>query len=888
MSEKKRDVLPTTLKPTHYDLEVFDINVTTNTFGGKVVISLDVKEDTDKIVLHASNIEFQDIKVTYSLTKTESQVTVKETTFDEKFESATISLHEQLKAGGKATLEIKYTARIRDNMEGFYRSEYKDKDGKDQVMLSTQFEAVSARSALPCFDEPNLKASFQLTITVASEFTVLSNTPVVSSKVLDDGKKKGAIEAVGLKVVKFQETPLMSTYLLAWAIGKVDYVEALTEKSYNGKKIPVRVYTQEGISEQGRLGLEVATKVVDLFSEVFDIDYVLPKLDLISVPAYSHNAMENWGLITFRPTALLFDSATSAPAYKKKVAYVVAHELAHQWFGNLVTMDWWDELWLNEGFATWVGYYAIDRIFPEWRIFDQNTMETLQQAMEVDALRGSHPVEVPIQSSSDIDQVFDHISYCKGGSVIHQFAKALGTDTFLKGVSHYLKKHKFANGTTKNLWESISEVSGEDVVAMADNWITKIGFPYVTVEQDDEGNVTFTQNRFLSAGDATEEENQTIWWIPLNISTGPSDADKIVETLSTRSTTVKGLASTHEFFKVNKNSDGLYRVVYDTKTLDTIKKNISKLSVTDRAGLIADATVTAVAGLTKTSDLLSLLKLFKGETDSVVWTAILESLKTVKSAWYEQPQDVQDGLSELFKEIVTPSALSFDFDTSSEDFLTEDLRVRLLGAGVSAGVPEIVKSARDLYEKYKSGETVDPALRGVILDSIISVSTATESDFDDVFAIIDAPGASLDTREIVLGSLGSVANEELAFKAASLILDERVPIMDLQFVAYPLAQNGKARAVFWKYFQDNYDAIYARLNTNRVVFDRFIKFTLCYFASMESHAEIKKLFEGKDLYGFERSLDQVLDSVETRAKWVLRDAEDVASWLKNEGYITAV
>jgi aminopeptidase N len=877
MSEVKRDILPKTVKPLHYDLQVFNIDVNANTFEGIVTIDLEVNEDTDNITLHAADLTFKDVKVVYASTKTESQIAVKETEFNSKNETAVIHLNEVLKAApsAKAVLTINYSAEIKQNMNSFYRSDYKDKNGKDQVLLSTQFEATSARAALPSFDEPNLKASFQLTLTVAEDFTALSNTPVLSSKVQADGKKKGAVEASGLKVVKFQPTPVMSTYLLAWALGKLEFIESFTEKSYDGRKIPVRIYTQEGISEQGQFGLEVATKVVDFFSEAFDIDYALPKLDLINVPSYSHNAMENWGLITFRPTALLFDPKTSDPKYKKRVAYIVAHEIAHQWFGNLVTMDWWDELWLNEGFATWVGNYAIEHLFPEWRASDITTATELQLALGADASRNSHPVEVPIQSSSDIDQVFDFISYLKGGSVINQIARSLGVEIFLKGVSNYLKKNIYANGSTDDLLKSISEVSGVDVVTQGNNWIRKIGFPYVSVEVLENDQVKFTQHRFLSGGDATEEEDQTLWYIPLNISTGKEPSDRIEASLTERSTVVEKIGES--FFKINKDSTGFYRVVYDSKSRESIKANIDKLSSTDIVGIVSDSALTAIAGLSKTSDALELIKLFRGSTDYVVWTTILRILRKIKSAWFERPKESQELLNAFIRELTEPTALSLGFTVAeTDDYLTTQLRSELLKTAIGAGAGEIVEQAKSLFSKI---DEIDPSLKEVVYQAVVSSPDATEEDFESVYNIINTSKA-IETRELVLSALGSVTNEKLIQKSLDLILSPEIPIMDVQFVAIPLSKNAKAKREFWNYLKDNFDAIYERLNANEVVFERFIKFTLGRFASKEAHDEIKEFFKDKDTHSYFRALEQVLDGISANAAWVERDTADVDAFLK--------
>lgn len=883
----KRDILPGYVKPVHYDLKVFNIDVNKNTFDGEVTIELDVKEDTNEIVLHALDIEFKKTEIAYSVTKTESKVDAKEVTYDTDLQTATIKLNETLKAGpsSKVLVSISYTAVLRDNMGGFYKSGYKDKDGKDQVILSTQFEAVEARTALPCFDEPNLKATFEFSITVAEDYTALSNTPVLSSKVLDDGKKKGAVEASGLKLVKFQKTPIMSTYLLAWIVGKLDYVESFTERSYSGKKLPVRVYTAEGESSKGKLGLEVATKVVDYFSEVFDIDYVLPKLDLVAIPEFGSNAMENFGLLTFRATALLYDEASSDPKYQEKVAYVVSHELAHQWFGNLVTMDWWDELWLNEGFATWVGYLAVDKLYPEWNTFATFASSSLQGALELDALRGSHPIEVPIQAASEIDQVFDAISYLKGGSVIHQLASSLGIDVFLKGVSEYLKKHSYGNATTKDLWSAIGEVANVDVVSIADAWVRKIGFPYVDVKIVDE-NLNLTQNRFLSTADLKEEENQTKWWIPLNVSTGPSSSDKIKGlSFSDKEATFENFAKENSFFKLNKDSVGVYRVKYDDAVFKSIVDNTAKLSIGDKVGLIADTTVLSVAGIYKTSKALDIISAFKGESEYVVWLELLKRLNSIRSTWFEQPEEIQAGLKKFTQELVTPAATSLGFEVSaSEGFLNTQLRSQLLSAATKVGVPEIVDQAKALFAKLQAGEEIDPSLKSVVFDAVISNPDATEEEFDFVYNTIKT-SKTVDGVELALGALGTATNPKLIQKALGLILDPSIKIMDVSFVVIPLSSNPKARWAYWNYIKENYDAIYTRLNANRIVFDRFIKYTLGKFSSDEAYEDIKSFFADKDTKSFERSVDQVLDGIKTGSAWVSRDKEDVKEWLSTHKYI---
>lgn len=378
MSSSDRDILPSHIKPINYDLSLTNLE-----FGGSwgydglVKIEAHVSP-TQEVVINTKELKITGVTVLDSNGKMLASMTgVSDDTTNER---ATISLDKELPSGD-AVLAIEFKGIMNSAMGGFYRSKYKPtetpaagapKEGEFHYMVSTQFEACDARRAFPCFDEPNLKASFQFSIEIPEDLVALSNMP---EKNVTKGDKAGT------KVVSFEKTPKMSTYLAAWAVGDFEFVEAHTRRKYNGKNMPVRVYTMRGLKEQGRFALEHAHKTVDYFSEIFGIDYPLPKSDLLAVPEFAMGAMENWGLVTYRTTAVLFDEEKSDARFKNRVAYVVAHELAHQWFGNLVTMDWWNELWLNEGFATWVGWLAVDHLHPEWKVWSQFVVRRMSRGI---------------------------------------------------------------------------------------------------------------------------------------------------------------------------------------------------------------------------------------------------------------------------------------------------------------------------------------------------------------------------------------------------------------------------------------------------------------------------------------------------------------------------
>ncbi len=291
--------------------------------------------------------------------------------------------------------------------------------------------------------------------------------------------------------------------------------------------------------------------------------------------------MENWGLITYRTTAVLFDEKASDAKYKNRIAYVVAHELAHQWFGNLVTMDWWNELWLNEGFATWVGWLATDKIHPDWHVWPQFVSEGMQTAFTLDSLRSSHPIEVPVKDALDVDQIFDAISYLKGSSVIRMLAAHLGQEIFLKGVSNYLKAHTYSNARTNDLWSALSEASGQDVQALMDPWILKMGFPVVTVGEEP-GQISVKQSRYLSTGDVKAEDNSTTWWVPLGLE-GKAGSKAVTSiALTKKEDIVREIDDS--FYKINKDTAGFYRTNYPPARLAKLGSQTERLSISDKIG----------------------------------------------------------------------------------------------------------------------------------------------------------------------------------------------------------------------------------------------------------------------------------------------------------------
>lgn len=591
--------------------------------------------------------------------------------------------------------------------------------------------------------------------------------------------------------------------------------------------------------------------------------------------------MENWGLITYRTTAVLFDNYASDQKYRNRVVYVVAHELAHQWFGNLVTMDWWNELWLNEGFATWVGWYAVDHLHPDWNVWGQFVTDGMQMAFQLDSLRTSHPIEVPVKNALEVDQIFDHISYLKGSSVIRMLAAHLGVETFLKGVSDYLKAHVYSNARTADLWAALSKASGQDVNAFMSPWIEKIGFPVVTVTEEP-GQISVKQSRFLTSGEVSAEEDTTTWWIPMGLKTGPQATDAKREALTEKQDVYRDIDTS--FYKLNTDQTGFYRTNLPPQRLIQLSKDLDKLSVTDKIGLIGDAGAMAIAGQGTTSALLSFLEAFPGETNYLVWSEVLSSLGKVRSV-FSSDKEVSEGLRKYTLKLVTAATEKIGWDfTSGEDYLTGQLRALLLSSAGLVGHESTISAAQTRFKSFMSGDAkaIHPSLRAAVFKISIKYGG------DEAYRAVQREyltTTSVDGKEITLQSMGQVQTPELAKDYLTFGFSGKVATQDVHSVGGSLAANSKTRDAVWSYIKENWDMIRDRLGGNMVLLERFLRICLQKFASEEVEKDIEAFFQDKDQEGFNRGLAVVADSVKGNARYKKRDLEGVREWLSAKGYL---
>ncbi|KAI8231737.1 Aminopeptidase 2 [Colletotrichum sp. SAR 10_96] len=883
-----REVLPDSIKPSHYVLSLRDLNFKDWTYKGTVTIDAEVVKPSKEIVLNALEIKLLDAKIAVGHTKSTQSWESKNFSCGEKQQRATITFDEEIPQAQKAVLTIEFEGIINNDMAGFYRSKYKPtvepaksvpRDDEWHYMFSTQFESCDARRAFPCFDEPNLKATFDFEIEVPEDQVALSNMPVKETKKTRDG----------WQMISFETSPKMSTYLLAWAVGDFEYVEDFTERRYNGKQLPVRVYTTRGLKEQGRWALWHAPRIIDFFSDIFGIEYPLPKADLLAVHEFTHGAMENWGLVTYRTTAVLFDEKTSEARYRNRVAYVVAHELAHQWFGNLVTMDWWDELWLNEGFATWVGWHATDYLHPEWQVWSQFVNEGMEMAFKLDGIRASHAIHVPVKDALDVNQIFDHISYLKGCSAIRMLANHLGVDTFLKGVSNYLIANQYGNAKTKALWDALSEASGKDVNKLMGPWISKIGHPVLTVAEEP-GQISVKQSRFLSTGDVKPEDDETTWWIPLELE-GKVGAKGVTSlSLETKEDTIRDVDT--EFYKLNSGASGFYRVNYPPERLLKLGQQLDRLSTEDKISIIGSAADLAFSGYGTTAALLSFVQGFAKEDNYLVWSQILDSIALVKSIFADD-ETIKKGLETFTLKLINDAVAKYGWEfPESESYLDGLLRKRLLlTAGVNghAAVTEEATKRFNAWVEDPKANPLHPALRTPVFRVAVKNDTARAVE---VLKKEWFTTPAIDGKEVCLSNLGFVRDTEIIKKTLLPFLwnksppapaSDSIPSADMHMLGSAFAGNSVARQLQWNYLKNNWEACVEKLS-NPIVVDRFIQVSLGKFTDFDSVKDIESFFADKDTSAFSRTLETVKDKVRGRAAYRERDAASLKEWLVANKY----
>jgi puromycin-sensitive aminopeptidase len=852
-----RVLLPANVIPSHYAITL-EPNFTTFKAQGYEEISVSVKEATKTILVHSKSITISSVELVGS-GKTLSTQNI---TFDEKDDVATFEFDQSLPVGD-AVLKIKFEATLNDDMAGFYRSKYVV-NGETRWMATTQFEATDARRAFPCWDEPARKAVFEITLVVPTDRVALSNMLPVSETVNKEANTK---------TLKFAPSPIMSTYLVAFVVGEFDYVEDHTKDQH---PVRVRVYTPPGKQEMGRFALDVATKTLSYFAEYFGIHYPLPKLDMVAIADFAAGAMENWGLVTYREIALLVDEKNASVTSKQRVAYIVAHELAHQWFGNLVTMEWWNNLWLNEGFATFVGNLATNHLFPQWDIWTLFVNDYQFSAFELDSLRSSHPIEVDVKNSAQINEIFDAISYHKGSCVIRMLESHLGEENFKLGLNRYLKRFDYKNAVTEDLWQALSEQSGVDVKTFMGSYTKNVGYPIVSVKRGaQEGELEVSQERFLG-GDASDDD--TLWHIAADIA-HKNEVSK--QTFSTKTATLRTKFKNTDWVKLNYGQSGFYRVKYSADLLAQLLvplKNF-ELKPVDRLGVQGDVFALAKAGLLPTSQFLDVASaLSEKETDYTVWNSLASNIGAISSLWSKEP--VAPQLSALVQKLFLPTFNRLGWKPVAGerdvDALLRSIALRKLAA---AKYQPVIDEARKIFKESLSNPSALPAdIRSPVYEAVAANGDeATFNQIVELYKKADTP----ELRVLLLQVLPLQPTPELTKKAFEFSLGPDVRDQDLYMLYFTCHGVPHGGEVAWQFLRDNWDQYFQRLSKGSMMLARIIGKGTEKFSTAERAKEVEQFFTEHPFAPAERTVKQSIENIGRNAKWLSSARDDVAAWLKN-------
>ncbi|CAM9196354.1 unnamed protein product [Chrysoparadoxa australica] len=857
-----RVLLPSCVQPLEYKLRL-EPDLVKFVFKGTEVVHVNVVSATQTLTLHSKEISIHEASFTGS-----DGVTIAATSlsFDLKLTTLELGFGVDLPLG-EGDLNIEFTGCLNNQMTGFYRSGYETVTGEKRIMASTQFEALDARRCFPCWDEPAAKAVFEVTMVIPPELQAISNMPEAECGILLDGRRE----------IAFMPSPKMSTYLLAFCVGEFDFVQGITAHG-----VLIRVFTPPGKRELGRFALEVAKDTLDLYDDFFKVPYPLPKLDMIAIPEFAMGAMENWGLVTYREVDVLLDENKASTQQRQRVASVIAHELAHQWFGNLVTMKWWRALYLNEGFASWTQTFALACLFPGWGMWEQFTVDDQAAALRLDSLRSSHPIEVPIVHAEEVEQVFDAISYCKGACLVKMAHAVLGADKFQEGLQVYMDRHKYGNTETSDLWNAWETVSGLPIQKMLGSWTDQMGHPVVKVVKEEWGadsvKLSLEQEWFLADGSVGGPDEQKLWTIPLLYSTPTTTASPQMELMSELKMDITiPLASKDDWVKLNAGQETLMRTQNTPEMWRRLQQAVSskQLPAQDRAGLINDAYALAKAERIKVEVLLGLLGAFKGEDNSTVWEALAVVLVGLDKVLVAEDR-IYPFFLKFALQLIMPAATMIGWDPKPDDgHLSKLLRGTMVGllSRFAWQAPEVQAEASKRFSAYCSDPSNQVALPSEYVAPVykIVLKSGGEEEFAKVKALWSRAETNIERKQVYT-AIGSAASVALKQQVMEWAMSSEVKLQDFFYLFGSVSSSGKAgQDVAWDFFRSRLSDLKAKLaKAVPSLMDACILNCCSGFALRSKADEVIKFFKENPMPQNERKIAQMTESMLINARFLER------------------
>ncbi|HEY3100704.1 MAG TPA: M1 family metallopeptidase [Methylomirabilota bacterium] len=845
--------LPRTAVPSRYEIRL-EPDLTTLTFRGQETVALEVTETISEVVLNAIELGIDSASL-----ENDRGDTIRATaTLDEATERCRLALASPA-ARGRWRLRLAFRGALNDKLRGFYRSVYKDPSGVSRTMAATQFEATDARRAFPCWDEPSFKAVFAVTLAIDPALTAVSNTAIVSETPEN-----------GRKVVRFADSIVMSTYLVAFVVGELEATEPATVG-----RTRLQIWCVPGKKRLARFGQEIGAASLAFFEDYYGLPYPGDKLDLLAIPDFAAGAMENLGAITFRETALLVDETAASHAELERVADVVAHENAHMWFGDLVTMTWWNGIWLNEAFATFMEMLAVDAWKPEWQRWTTFGVSRAA-ALSLDGLHSTRPIEFPVTSPRDADAMFDVLTYEKGASVLRMLEQYLGAVTFREGVRDYLRTHRFANADTGDLWAALGRSAQQPIPAVMDGWIFRPGYPVVTVSRDQGGHLVLAQQRFnylrAPLPPATAEPEQP-WQVPVQLRVyggGQPIEERVL--LSEREARLR-VGAGAEAVVVNAGGHGFYRVRYAPDLLDALLKRLETLAPIERFNLVNDAWALAVAGLMPLTAYLDLTARFRGERDRNVWSVLTASLYALNRI--VEPGD-RRRLEALVRDRAMPTFTALGWTPrAGEDELTRQLRGDLVRAlGVLGNEPGVQARATELYRAYLAGPaTVDPNVLPALIAVLAHAGDAAR--YDDFLRRFRA-AATPQEEQRYLYALAGFRDPALARQTLERLINGEVRTQDAPFVARGMLMSVDTREIAWDFVKthwDTMDRLYPKHGMRRLAEG------VTGLAAPELEADVRGFFDAKKPQFGGKVLAQYLEQLHVAVTLRRREGAALSGYL---------
>jgi aminopeptidase N len=833
--------LPKEVLPTEYVIRIVP-NLDNFTFAGSETVKLTVRSPVHQLVLNglelkieAASVDGKELPLSAIKTDNEKQL-------------LTLTLPSELATGDHA-LALRFKGKINQQGQGLFYMRYHEQDsGARKVMLGTQFEATDARRFFPCWDEPAFRARFQLTVVVPENWLAVSNMPVESEQIMAGGKE-----------VRFASTPPMSSYLNVLVAGELDLIESKVGPTQ------IRVIATKGKAELGRYALEASAEILSYYNDYFGVPYPLPKLDQIAIPGGFGGAMENWGGITYYESRLLFDPKSSSGETKQNIYEVLAHEMAHMWFGDLVTMAWWDNLWLNEGFASWMGSKCTEHFNPQWEVWLARELPrdptrrigiAKEAAMEGDARSTTHPIQQRIATEAEANSAFDDITYKKGQSFLRMLESFLGEDVFRDGIRRYITAHEYSSTTTADLWNALSDASNKPVAEIAAGWTEQPGFPVVTVKREADGEIRLSQERFTVN---FKNPPPLLWQIPLTYSV--VDETPATFLMTDKTAALKNIPGDRAL-KLDVNGAGNYRVEYDDPSWKLLLNALPKLGVEDRVNLMSDAWALVQAGRAPVSLYFGLIEKLPASTDLAEREQIINVLDFVNGLLVGSSE--REKFQRYARSLLRPTFATLGWEPKPDEPPNAGrLRASLINALGHLNDPEIIAGCRERFQKYLANlASLPPDLRAPVL-AVVGCN-ADEKSWSKLHEL-GLKTTSIEDQQNYYDALACATDPKLVKRTLAIALTDELPTSRATFLVSRVARDSGHPDIAWEFAKANLKALLAKVDAAGA--NRYAPSLFTFFADGPRANELKNYAKKNLAPASAPEVTKIVDEIQFRAEF---------------------